>query len=223
MNDLTHVRPADLYFFSYFGGRVPCLMKGGYNIGVVHKNNLDSGIIGSLLVNKLTEWLYLYYTANRKSTMSAKKLNEIGTRIKEERVRLGLSQKKMAEIGNVTPKSQGIYEKNNRVPDAEYLCRLSVKEVDVQYVVTGVKSKSVLPIVDEVGDVVDIGEYAPEQYITAIMKVLAAVEGLDLKFTKRQVIILTDYALKNDSNHEELVAWIKTTFALAGVEIPEKS
>lgn len=64
-------------------------------------------------------------------------MSSIGQRLKEERLRLGLSQTKMAETGGVVRSAQQNYENDTRKPDAGYLALVADFGVDVQYVVTG--------------------------------------------------------------------------------------
>jgi transcriptional regulator with XRE-family HTH domain len=64
-------------------------------------------------------------------------MNVIGSRLREERDRLGLSQAAFGEIGGVKANAQGIYEKGDRYPDASYLNALAAAGVDVLYVITG--------------------------------------------------------------------------------------
>jgi transcriptional regulator with XRE-family HTH domain len=63
-------------------------------------------------------------------------MNEIGTRLRQERKRLGLSQKEMGLLGGVAANAQGKYESGERVPKADYLAALSRAGVDVLYVLT---------------------------------------------------------------------------------------
>ncbi len=60
----------------------------------------------------------------------------IGDRLREERERLGLNQKKMGLIGGVSYKTQGLYENNKRYPDADYLASIS-HDADILYILTG--------------------------------------------------------------------------------------
>lgn len=64
-------------------------------------------------------------------------MSVIGERLREERVRLGLSQAALGELGGVKANAQGNYEKGDRYPDAAYLAAVSEHGVDVLYVVTG--------------------------------------------------------------------------------------
>ena len=57
----------------------------------------------------------------------------IGSRIREERERLGLTQ---ASLG-VAPKTQRFYEIDERQPDALYLAAFAERGADVLYIVTG--------------------------------------------------------------------------------------
>ena len=61
----------------------------------------------------------------------------IGERLREERVRLSLSQELMGESAGVRKQAQLKYEKGERHPDAAYLERLAAIGVDVLYVLTG--------------------------------------------------------------------------------------
>ncbi|WP_353573139.1 hypothetical protein [Candidatus Albibeggiatoa sp. nov. BB20] len=61
----------------------------------------------------------------------------IGERLKKERLRLKLSQIKLANIGEVTRQSQINYESDKRSPDAEYLSKVGMAGVNVNYVLLG--------------------------------------------------------------------------------------
>lgn len=61
----------------------------------------------------------------------------IGARLREERERLGLSQRSMGEIGGVKKLTQLNYEKGERAPDTIYLTALAGIGVDIVYVLTG--------------------------------------------------------------------------------------
>ncbi len=60
-----------------------------------------------------------------------------GLRLKEERIRINLNQAELASELGISKKSQGLYERGVRSPDAIYLCELSKLEVDVTYLITG--------------------------------------------------------------------------------------
>ena len=65
-------------------------------------------------------------------------MSGIGSRLRQERERLGLSQKIFGEIGGVEANAQGKYESGGRAPKADYLSRVAEKGVDVLYVLTGI-------------------------------------------------------------------------------------
>ena len=67
--------------------------------------------------------------------------NDIGTRLREERLKLGLNQASLGEIGGVKLFAQSNYENGKRKPNAEYLAAVAARGVDVQYVLTGVKAE----------------------------------------------------------------------------------
>lgn len=61
----------------------------------------------------------------------------IGARLKEERMRVGLSQAEIAALGGLSNKTQLGYESDARSPDANYLAALRKVGIDVLYVITG--------------------------------------------------------------------------------------
>lgn len=63
-------------------------------------------------------------------------MSGIGTRLRQERRRLGWSQKEMGQMGGVAANAQGKYESGERVPRADYLAALASVGVDVMYVLT---------------------------------------------------------------------------------------
>ena len=64
-------------------------------------------------------------------------MSGIGVRLRQERERLGLSQKSFGEIGGVEANAQGKYENGDRAPKADYLSRVAGRGVDVLFVLTG--------------------------------------------------------------------------------------
>ncbi len=63
-----------------------------------------------------------------------------GERLKEERLRLGLSQAALGEIGGVRKQAQLNYEKGERNPDSAYLSAIAKFGADIQFIVTGIRS-----------------------------------------------------------------------------------
>ncbi|WP_073525644.1 helix-turn-helix domain-containing protein [Pseudomonas fluorescens] len=68
----------------------------------------------------------------------------IGARLREERLRLALSQRELGEIGGVEANAQGHYEDTSRFPKANYLAAIAASEVDVLYVLTGERHVALL-------------------------------------------------------------------------------
>lgn len=54
-------------------------------------------------------------------------MNGIGPRLREERERLGMTQRVFGDIGGVEPNAQGKYESGERTPRIDYLAALSVR------------------------------------------------------------------------------------------------
>lgn len=77
-------------------------------------------------------------------------MNDFGSRLREERERIGLNQTEFAEKCGVKKLAQSNYEKGVRNPDSLYLAAASVIGVDVLYLITG--KRSVLAATSEVVD-----------------------------------------------------------------------
>ncbi len=60
-----------------------------------------------------------------------------GKNLKIERLRLGLNQSELAQIGGVSKATQVAYEADSTRPDAAYLARVSEAGVDVHWLLTG--------------------------------------------------------------------------------------
>jgi len=67
---------------------------------------------------------------------------EIGVRLREERTRLGFSQADICSSCGISKRSYIHYESGDRSPDAEFLSAASKIGMDVQYVVTGIRSEN---------------------------------------------------------------------------------
>ncbi|MEE3507781.1 helix-turn-helix transcriptional regulator [Pseudomonas sp. 10C3] len=64
-------------------------------------------------------------------------MTQIGARLKSERIRLNLTQRRLADIGGIQANAQGKYENGDRCPRADYLAKISSVGIDVLYVITG--------------------------------------------------------------------------------------
>ncbi|MHB8716614.1 MAG: helix-turn-helix domain-containing protein [Sulfuricaulis sp.] len=107
---------------------------------------------------------------------------EIGKRIREERVRLGLTQTEFAAAGGVSLSSQGAYEKGTRAGDCHYLVGISRAGVDPIYVVTGRRIEQV--------DGIDWQLY--DKVVETISKTLAA-DRLEIPSGKTAPIVRLVY------------------------------
>ena len=67
---------------------------------------------------------------------------QFGNRLREERERLGLTQKEFAEIGGVKRVSQHLYERGDTPPNIDYLLRLAEIDVDVAYLLIGERQRA---------------------------------------------------------------------------------
>ncbi|HEX8593151.1 MAG TPA: helix-turn-helix transcriptional regulator [Pseudomonas sp.] len=68
----------------------------------------------------------------------------IGQRLKQERLRLKLSQSALGAVGGVETNAQGNYENGIRSPRADYLSRIAQAGIDVAFVVTGLRLSEAL-------------------------------------------------------------------------------
>jgi len=64
-------------------------------------------------------------------------MSSIGSRLRDQRERLGYNQSDFAERAGTTRKTQFNYETDARRPDADYLAVLATIGVDVLYILTG--------------------------------------------------------------------------------------
>ncbi|WGV21051.1 helix-turn-helix domain-containing protein [Pseudomonas putida] len=71
-------------------------------------------------------------------------MNGIGPRLREERERLGMTQRVFGDIGGVEPNAQGKYESGERSPRVDYLAALASRGVDALYVLSGIRTPAPL-------------------------------------------------------------------------------
>ncbi len=99
-------------------------------------------------------------------------MENFGSRLKEERKRLGFNQAQLAELASTSNVAQSRYESGDRSPDWEYLSRVADVGVDVLYVLTGRRDTSNLTA-SEV-DLVRRYRDAPDAVRAAALAALAA-------------------------------------------------
>jgi transcriptional regulator with XRE-family HTH domain len=61
----------------------------------------------------------------------------IGQRLREERDAQNLTQEALASALGITKKTQGLYERDERSPNADYLSAIQGLGLDVMYILTG--------------------------------------------------------------------------------------
>lgn len=69
--------------------------------------------------------IYNHMSPKGIKTQTPKLLRRFGSRLREERVRLGYTQEEFAQIGGVTRRSQILYENGTHSPGVEYLVRVT--------------------------------------------------------------------------------------------------
>lgn len=90
--------------------------------------------------------------------------NSLGARMAEERARLGLSQQDVANACDGTREAVGKYERNVNVPGGEMLRSLAKIGMDIQYILTGTRSKNLDRVAEEAGT------YKAEKGVGALSK-----------------------------------------------------
>lgn len=99
-------------------------------------------------------------------------MNALGGRLREERLRLGLSQTEFGKIGGVQKLAQINYEKGERTPDANALAAWAQAGVDVLYVLTGIRAQ---PITKEEIALLDNYRHCPPEGQVAVRATSAAL------------------------------------------------
>ena len=76
---------------------------------------------------------------------------DIGTRLREERERLEMTQEEFGQAGGVLKRALIRYEKGERMPDAAFLAAIAAAGADVLYILTGQRSgvAAAAPVVAE--------------------------------------------------------------------------
>ena len=117
-------------------------------------------------------------------------INSFGSRLREERKKIGMSQKEFGAIGGVSYGAQSNYETGRRAPDATYLA--AVKDtIDLYYVLTG---KS-FPSQQRVSD--------------AMLVAMRLEQDFDLNPYSEQARELCRVLYETDTDYEAMYALIK--------------
>jgi len=67
-------------------------------------------------------------------------MDSLHERLKEERIRLGLTQADFAEKGGVLRRAQVHYKSGERCPDGHYFAAIAAAGADVQYILVGIRA-----------------------------------------------------------------------------------
>jgi transcriptional regulator with XRE-family HTH domain len=67
----------------------------------------------------------------------------IGTRLQEERKKIGLSQTELADLAGIGKMTQFQYEKGTNLPTLKYISSIIPAGIDIQYVLFGVRTNSI--------------------------------------------------------------------------------
>lgn len=103
----------------------------------------------------------------------------IGTRLKEERERLKLSQTALADAVGTTKKTQIDYEKDNTQPKAMYMAKVAEMGVDVAYVITGMRLENVASTPSELAFLRNCRAFKTSAARASALRALSALSGLD--------------------------------------------
>ncbi|WP_200928965.1 helix-turn-helix domain-containing protein [Pseudomonas monteilii] len=98
----------------------------------------------------------------------------VGDRLREERVRLNLSQEDLAQAGGVNRNTQGSYERGARNPDTAYLLAVAQLGVEVGFVLFGKRSLDTELSVEET-QIIEQYREIPEQDQRALRRFLKAM------------------------------------------------
>lgn len=98
-----------------------------------------------------------------------------GERLKDERKALGWSQEEIAVKIGITKQTQGLYERSQRAPNAEYLAALAALGGDVLYVLTGQRTPAAQPLSVRESSMLDSYRALAEEDKTVIQRMAGAL------------------------------------------------
>ncbi|EQA9810909.1 TPA: helix-turn-helix domain-containing protein [Klebsiella oxytoca] len=98
----------------------------------------------------------------------------LGTRLVEERKRLGLNQADFGALAGCARNTQANYEREERSPDSKYLSSLAVNGVDVLYVLTGKRTPDIGDISNDEIELIKLFRSAPLAVKAAALAALTA-------------------------------------------------
>lgn len=146
---------------------------------------------------------------------------EICSRLRQERVRLGLTASKVASIAGVSLSAYKRWEIDRSVPSGSLLV-LAEAGFDVQYIVTGER----LPAPGQVREPAALYGLAPaDRAVYALRLVMDVAEemGILKSLSAEQLQILVGYAHRWAPTHESMRAFIETAMRAGLGEMVDKA
>lgn len=115
-------------------------------------------------------------------------LDQLGRRLRQERVRLGLDQTDFGAMVAISKNSQSAYEGGKTSPTAEYLLKLAVHGVDIGYVLTGLRSDGSVGMIEK--QILEMFGQLDESEKGVIFNLLCLLTGnmLDAGSTKQSFV-----------------------------------
>lgn len=137
----------------------------------------------------------------------------LGSRFAEERKRSGMTQGVLAGVCGVDRKTIGNVERGANAPSAELLMHVAERGMDVQYILTGVRSQNSDLVAEERGNY----HLSPVDHAKRSLNVaLEAVEALGLKMGHDQLKALVGYAYETHATRDTLIEFIRSAYAVTG-------
>lgn len=109
--------------------------------------------------------------------------SEIGSRLKEERERLGMNQSQFAGLGEASKRAQITYENGESTPNATYLAAIAKVGADTQYILTGIRSAQALSVDEQ--ELLTLFRAAPLQVKATIV---AGLKGGTVQATRQEQV-----------------------------------
>lgn len=111
-------------------------------------------------------------------------MDSLGGRLRQERLRLGMSQTEFGRVGGVQKLAQINYEKGERIPDANALAAWVQIGVDVLYILTGLRSQ---PLTAEEIALLDNYRNCPPEGKAAVRATSAALTEQNLTDCEKEL------------------------------------
>ncbi len=136
--------------------------------------------------------------------------NSFGSRLKEERNRIGFSQDELAQVGGVKKNAQSNYERDQRSPDADYLSDVQSAGIDIYYVLTG---KRMDPAEGKYRQVYS----SPNDALETVLRVQTK---MGVSFSAEELKSTLAFAYTAQADEGELEAFLKAAYTFSGKDMP---